>query len=222
MHSQRFSLSRPRHQLSHRAGGGAQAQRDFLHPRRRLSRRRDEAWADRLDRRENAGGRAGAARPLFPKNREQPKRSRVARRQSHRPHRRCQDRQRKSRAFRVLTLPKASHYLTPIVMTIPLQLLAYHIAVHARHGRRSAAQSRQERHGRIMALCANEGRRNLRDHAQLAQASQFPLALFRHQSFPCRRFHPGHGAELAGLDDDQLAVFARRGWLLPGVAATCF
>jgi len=33
-------------------------------------------------------------------------------------------------AYRVLTLPKASHYLTPIVMTIPLQLLAYHIAVH--------------------------------------------------------------------------------------------
>jgi glutamine---fructose-6-phosphate transaminase (isomerizing) len=31
---------------------------------------------------------------------------------------------------RVLTLPKASHYLTPVVMTIPLQLLAYYIAVH--------------------------------------------------------------------------------------------
>jgi glucosamine--fructose-6-phosphate aminotransferase (isomerizing) len=31
---------------------------------------------------------------------------------------------------RVLSLPKASHYLTPIVMTIPLQLLAYYIAVH--------------------------------------------------------------------------------------------
>jgi glucosamine--fructose-6-phosphate aminotransferase (isomerizing) len=31
---------------------------------------------------------------------------------------------------RVLTVPKASHYLTPIVMTIPLQLLAYYIAVH--------------------------------------------------------------------------------------------
>jgi glucosamine--fructose-6-phosphate aminotransferase (isomerizing) len=29
----------------------------------------------------------------------------------------------------LLTLPKASHYLTPVVMTIPLQLLAYHIAV---------------------------------------------------------------------------------------------
>ncbi len=33
-------------------------------------------------------------------------------------------------AHRVLTLPKASHYLTHIVMTIPLQLLAYYIAVH--------------------------------------------------------------------------------------------
>ncbi len=33
-------------------------------------------------------------------------------------------------AYGLLTLPKASHYLTPIVMTIPLQLLAYHIAVH--------------------------------------------------------------------------------------------
>ncbi|MBI1997901.1 MAG: glutamine--fructose-6-phosphate transaminase (isomerizing) [Deltaproteobacteria bacterium] len=32
-------------------------------------------------------------------------------------------------AHRVLTLPKASHYLTPVVMTIPLQLLAYYIAV---------------------------------------------------------------------------------------------
>jgi glucosamine--fructose-6-phosphate aminotransferase (isomerizing) len=31
---------------------------------------------------------------------------------------------------RVLTLSKASHYLTPVVMTIPLQLLAYYIAVH--------------------------------------------------------------------------------------------
>ena len=33
-------------------------------------------------------------------------------------------------AYRTLTLPKASHYLTPLVMTIPLQLLAYYIAVH--------------------------------------------------------------------------------------------
>ncbi len=32
--------------------------------------------------------------------------------------------------FGVLTLPKASHFLTPIVMSVPLQLLAYYIAVH--------------------------------------------------------------------------------------------
>ena len=33
-------------------------------------------------------------------------------------------------AFGTLTVPKASHFLTPIVLSIPLQLLAYHIAVH--------------------------------------------------------------------------------------------
>jgi glutamine---fructose-6-phosphate transaminase (isomerizing) len=30
---------------------------------------------------------------------------------------------------RCLKVPKASHFLTPIVMTVPLQLLAYYIAV---------------------------------------------------------------------------------------------
>jgi glucosamine--fructose-6-phosphate aminotransferase (isomerizing) len=33
-------------------------------------------------------------------------------------------------AYRTLGLPKASHFLTPVVLTVPLQLLAYHIAVH--------------------------------------------------------------------------------------------
>jgi glucosamine--fructose-6-phosphate aminotransferase (isomerizing) len=33
-------------------------------------------------------------------------------------------------SFGMLTVPTASHFLTPIVMSIPLQLLAYHIAVH--------------------------------------------------------------------------------------------
>jgi len=33
-------------------------------------------------------------------------------------------------AHRVLVVPRASHFLTPVVLTIPLQLLAYHIAVH--------------------------------------------------------------------------------------------
>jgi glucosamine--fructose-6-phosphate aminotransferase (isomerizing) len=33
-------------------------------------------------------------------------------------------------AHRTLVVPKASHFLTPIVLTVPLQLLAYYIAVH--------------------------------------------------------------------------------------------
>jgi glucosamine--fructose-6-phosphate aminotransferase (isomerizing) len=33
-------------------------------------------------------------------------------------------------AYRSVTVPKASYYLTPIVLTIPLQLLAYEMAVH--------------------------------------------------------------------------------------------
>jgi glucosamine--fructose-6-phosphate aminotransferase (isomerizing) len=33
-------------------------------------------------------------------------------------------------SFGVMTVPKASHFLTPVVMSVPLQLLAYYIAVH--------------------------------------------------------------------------------------------
>jgi glucosamine--fructose-6-phosphate aminotransferase (isomerizing) len=33
-------------------------------------------------------------------------------------------------AYRTLTVPQSSHFLTPIVLSIPLQLLAYSIAVH--------------------------------------------------------------------------------------------
>jgi len=33
-------------------------------------------------------------------------------------------------AYRLFKVPRASHFLTPVVLTIPLQLLAYHIAVH--------------------------------------------------------------------------------------------
>jgi glucosamine--fructose-6-phosphate aminotransferase (isomerizing) len=34
-----------------------------------------------------------------------------------------------AKAFRNLVVPEASHFLTPVVLTIPLQLLAYHVAV---------------------------------------------------------------------------------------------
>ena len=33
-------------------------------------------------------------------------------------------------ALGMMTVPKASHFLTPVVMSVPLQLLAYYIAVH--------------------------------------------------------------------------------------------
>ena len=54
----RFPVSRPRHQLPDRARGRAEAEGDLLHPRRGLSGRRDEARADRADRRGPAGRRA--------------------------------------------------------------------------------------------------------------------------------------------------------------------
>ena len=54
----RLPVSRPRHQLSDRARGRAEAEGDLLHPRRGLPGGRDEARADRADRRAHAGGDA--------------------------------------------------------------------------------------------------------------------------------------------------------------------
>ena len=51
----RFPLPGPRHQLPDRARGRAEAEGNLLHPRRRLSGRRDEARADRAHRRADAG-----------------------------------------------------------------------------------------------------------------------------------------------------------------------
>ncbi len=57
----RRALSRPRHLLPARARRRAEAEGDLLHPRRGLCRRRDEARADRADRRGGAGHRGRAA-----------------------------------------------------------------------------------------------------------------------------------------------------------------
>ena len=57
-----FPVPRPRLQLPGGARRRAQAQGDQLHPRRGLSGGRDEARADRADRREDAGGVHRAAR----------------------------------------------------------------------------------------------------------------------------------------------------------------
>jgi len=57
-----LSLPRPWHSLPHRPGRRAEAQGNFLHSRRRLSGRRDEAWPERADRRESSGGGARRSR----------------------------------------------------------------------------------------------------------------------------------------------------------------
>ena len=58
----RFPVPGTRHSLSHRAGRRAEAEGNLLHPRRRLSGGRDEARAERADRRRPAGGDSGHAR----------------------------------------------------------------------------------------------------------------------------------------------------------------
>ena len=60
----RLPVPGPRRAFPDRPGRRAQAQGDFLHSRGRLSGRRDEARAQRADRRESAGGGAGDARPV--------------------------------------------------------------------------------------------------------------------------------------------------------------
>ena len=55
------------HQLPDRARGRAEAEGDLVHPRRRLSRRRDEARADRAHRRADAGRRDRAGDHVYEK-----------------------------------------------------------------------------------------------------------------------------------------------------------
>ena len=68
----RLPLSRPRHQLPHRARRGAQAEGNLLHSRGGVSGRRAEARPDRAHRREPAGRGAGAGRTGVPQDDEQP------------------------------------------------------------------------------------------------------------------------------------------------------
>ncbi len=145
----RRALSRPRHQLRDRSGGGAEAQGDQLHPRRGLCRRRAQARAHRADRRERAGDRGGAARPAVRQDREQPAGGGRARRQGDplerparlraarglRPHAGGAARRRPVRGAAALRDPDPAAGLP-----------------HRRaqgHGRRPAAQPREVGHGRV-------------------------------------------------------------------------
>ena len=127
---QELPLPRPRHQLPDRARGRAQAEGDLLHPRRGLCRRRDEARADRAHQRGDAGGRAPSqGRGL----REEPfehERGRVARRAHHRGHRRPFAGARGHRLGDHSGADQRTRASCRLLLTIPLQLLAYYIAVY--------------------------------------------------------------------------------------------
>ena len=54
-------------------------------------------------------------------------------------------------------LPEVSEWLAPVLFTVPLQLLAYHIAVPQGNGCGSAQEPGQERHGGIgKRICEQE------------------------------------------------------------------
>ena len=117
--------------------------------RRGLSRRRDEARADRADRREHAGRRARAARRHVRPHDVEPRGGARARR----PRLRLRPRGRPGAGREVprtmIAVPAAADLLSPLLMAIPMQLLAYHVGRASRPRRRPAAQPREVGHGRV-------------------------------------------------------------------------
>ncbi len=124
----RLPLPRSRHRLPDRARGRAQAEGDFVHPRRGLRRRRDEARSHRAHRRGHARRRARAE-------------GRATARRSSRTCRRCARARGKSSqsARKATTKPRASPTTCCSMpdadprssrrsTVLPLQLLAYHMA----------------------------------------------------------------------------------------------
>ena len=126
-HAIGFPVPRPRRAISDRARGRAQAQRDLVHPRRGLRGGRDEARADRADRREPAGGRARAARAALREGdlesrrgaRAQGKVLAVATRG---------DNEIGGHADDVILVPDTALELQPILTVLPLQMLSYYVA----------------------------------------------------------------------------------------------
>ena len=86
--SARRHVPRPGKLLPHRHGGRAEAEGDQLHSRRRLRRRRDEAWAHRADRPFSAGDRGRSLRAAVREDGKQPAGGRGARRTDNRVQRR--------------------------------------------------------------------------------------------------------------------------------------
>ena len=128
-------VPRTRHPLPHRPRRRAQIKRNFLHPRRRISSRRNEARPERADRREPARRRHRNER------RESARFDRSLRKDiSNLKEVKARsgkvialategDEDAKDGADHVIYIPAAPEELLPILEIVPLQLLAYHIAV---------------------------------------------------------------------------------------------
>jgi len=52
-------------------------------------------------------------------------------------------------AWEIIEVPAANRLLAPVLLTVPLQLLAYHIAVYRGTGVRPAAQPGEIGYGRV-------------------------------------------------------------------------
>ena len=82
-------------------------------------------------------------------------------------------------ADRTIVVPKSEDELDPILMSVPLQILAYHAAVALEPRRRQAPQPRQERHRRVAARrgLARVGTLGQRDVTFGARPFERPRAL---------------------------------------------
>ena len=126
----RRALSRPRHLVPDRARGRAEAQGDLLHPRRGLCRRRDEARADRADRRAGAGRGGGADRRPVRQDRLELRAGQGARRQAGADERRRgRGAARRARPRPRSPCRRSIRWWRRSSTPIPVQLLAYHTAV---------------------------------------------------------------------------------------------
>src|SRR6185436_2368871 len=103
----------------------AQDEGDNISPRRRLSRRRVEAWSDRADRPHLSGGRRRRFGRPVRKDRFQPARSGRIILIGNEPGIAALA----SITEASIALPEADPLIAPVIAAIPLQLLAYHTAL---------------------------------------------------------------------------------------------
>ena len=132
----RLPLPRPRHPLPHRSRRRPQTQGNQLHPRRRLPRRRNETRPQRPHRRKPPRSLHSHARPHRPLQRPQVRKDPLEHPGSHRAFSGRViaiategDTHIRQLVEHVIEVPAAPELLLPILEVVPLQLLAYHIAV---------------------------------------------------------------------------------------------